>query len=57
MEDILRAAKALIETHGAGAARVAEQRALNADLGGSSATAYIWRQVAAAIRKLQGDKQ
>jgi hypothetical protein len=51
MEDVSRATKALIETHGKNAARIAEQRAENADLGDSGASAHIWRQIAAAIRK------
>ncbi len=54
MDDVSRAAKTLIETHGKNAARVAEQRAVNADLGGSGASAHIWRQIAAAIREKQG---
>jgi hypothetical protein len=56
MEDIARAATALIETHGVKAARVAEQRAENAELSGSSAAAHTWRQVAAAIRKFESDR-
>jgi hypothetical protein len=54
MEDVSRAAKNLIETHGKNAARVAEQRAVNAELGGSGASAHIWRQIAASIRERQG---
>jgi hypothetical protein len=54
MDDVSRAVKTLIETHGKNAARIAEQRAVNADLGGSGASAHIWRQIAAAIREKQG---
>jgi hypothetical protein len=53
MDDLSRAVKTLIGTYGKDAARVAEQRAMNAELGGSGASAYIWRQVAAAIRERQ----
>jgi hypothetical protein len=53
MNDIMRAASNLIVTHGKDAARVAEQRAANAELGGSMASAHIWRQIASAIRKEQ----
>jgi hypothetical protein len=53
MEDVSRATKILIETHGKNAARVAEQRAVNAELGGSGAPAHIWRQIASAIREVQ----
>jgi hypothetical protein len=54
MEDVSRAVKTLIETYGKDAARVAEQRAVNADLGDSGASAHIWRQIAAAVREKQG---
>jgi hypothetical protein len=53
MEEISRATKMLVETHGKNAARVAEQRAMNAELGGSGASAHIWRQIAASIREMQ----
>jgi hypothetical protein len=53
MDDLQRSAKALIETHGKQAVRVAEKRAENAELSGSSSSAHIWRQVAAAIRTIQ----
>jgi hypothetical protein len=54
MEDVSRAAKNLIETHGKNAAQVAERRAVNADVGGSGASAHIWRQIATAVREMQG---
>jgi len=46
--------KTLIEAHGKDAERVAEQRAVNAELGGSTAAALIWRQIARAVREEQG---
>jgi hypothetical protein len=49
--DISRAMKALVETHGKNAMRIAEQRAEAADLGGSGAAAHIWREIAAALRQ------
>jgi hypothetical protein len=54
MEEIARATKNLIETHGKNAARVAEQRSVNAELGGSRGAAHIWRQIASVIRQMQG---
>jgi hypothetical protein len=49
METVSRATKCLVETHGKNAARVAAQRALNAELGGSFEAAQVWRQIAACI--------
>jgi hypothetical protein len=54
-EDVTRATKVLIETHGKNAVQVAEQRAVNAELGGSGASAHLWRRIAAAVREMQGD--
>jgi hypothetical protein len=56
MKEISRATKALIETLGADAMRVAEKRAEAADLGGSSAAAHTWRQIARAIREGQSGR-
>ena len=53
MDDVSRATKKLIDTYGKDAARVAEQRAMNAELGGSGVSALIWPQIAAAIREKQ----
>jgi hypothetical protein len=53
MDKILRAANSLVAMHGKDAARVAEQRAENADLGGSMASAHIRRQIANVIRGIQ----
>ena len=44
-----RAAKALVETHGSEALRVATQRAENAELSGSHDAAYTWKQIAMFI--------
>ena len=52
-EDIARAARNLVAAHGNNAARVADQRALNAALSGSDAAAVQWRQVASAIEAMQ----
>ena len=51
--DISRAVKALIDSHGRNAARVAEQRANAAEAGGSMAAAQTWRQIAKAIQQPQ----
>ena len=56
MDDVLRSAEALIEQHGKDAARVADKRAENADLSGATASAHVWRQIAAAIRKIKGSR-
>jgi hypothetical protein len=44
----------LIEMHGRNAAQVAEQRSVNAELGGSREAAHVWRQIASAIREDAG---
>jgi hypothetical protein len=48
-EDIARAARNLVAMHGKNAARVADQRALNATLSGSGGAAAQWQQIAKAI--------
>ncbi len=52
-EEIARAARNLVATHGKNAARVADQRALNAALSGSGGAAAQWRQIAKAIETMQ----
>jgi hypothetical protein len=52
-EEIPRAARNLVTSHGKNAARVADQRALNAELSGSDAAAAQWRQIAKAIETMQ----
>jgi hypothetical protein len=52
-EDIPRAARNLIASHGKNAARVAAQRAANAEISGSDAAAVQWRQIAKAIEAIQ----
>ena len=54
MEEIARAAAAVIAYHGTKAACVAEKRASNAELSGSASAAHIWREVLKAILKMQG---
>jgi hypothetical protein len=50
--DIRRAAKALIDMHGAGnALHVAARRADNAELSGSLEAARTWMQIAMAVRR------
>jgi hypothetical protein len=51
--EIPRAARNLVTTHGENAARVADQRALNAELGGSDAAAAQWRQIAKEIAAME----
>jgi hypothetical protein len=53
MEHVSRATQSFLDIHGKNAARVAAQRALNAELGGSGESAQIWRQIAADIRELR----
>jgi len=52
-EEIARAARNLVATHGKNAARVADQRALNAALSGSGGAAAQWQQIAKAIETMQ----
>ncbi len=52
-EEIARAARNLVATHGKNAARVADQRALNAALSGSGDAAAQWQQIAKAIETMQ----
>jgi hypothetical protein len=56
MDEVLRSAAALIEQHGKDAAQVADKRAENAQLGDAPAAAHVWRQIAAAIRKLKNSR-
>ena len=51
--EIPRAARNLVTTHGKNAARVADQRATNAELSGSDAAAAQWRQIAKAIAAME----
>ena len=46
-----RAAKALVESYGSNALRVAAQRAVIAELGGSRDDANNWKQIAVAVRR------
>jgi hypothetical protein len=52
-EDVARAARNLVATHGKNAARVADQRAINAALSGSGGAAAQWQQIAKAIETMQ----
>jgi len=52
-EEIPRAARNLIASHGKNAMRVADQRAVNAELSGSGAAASQWRHIAKAIEAMQ----
>ena len=52
-EEVARAARNLVASHGRNAARVAGQRAANAALGGSGGAADQWRQIAKAIDAMQ----
>jgi hypothetical protein len=52
-EDVARAARNLVATHGKNAARVADQRAINAALSGSGGAAAQWQQIAKAIEAMQ----
>jgi hypothetical protein len=52
-EEVARAARNLVSAHGKNAARIAAQRALNAELSGSGAAAAQWQQIARAIESLQ----
>jgi hypothetical protein len=54
--DILRAAREMIENHGRKAAAVAEARAANLVASQRLEVAATWRQVAAAIRRLQAER-
>jgi hypothetical protein len=51
--EVPRAARNLVSTHGKNAARVADQRALNAELSGADAAAAQWRQIAKAIAAME----
>jgi hypothetical protein len=50
--ELRRAAKALLQTHGAGnALHVAAQRAINSGLSGSAEAAETWLQIALILRR------
>lgn len=51
--EITRAARLMLENHGSSAARVAKTRADNLSVSGESEAAEKWRQIAAAIQRLQ----
>jgi hypothetical protein len=52
-EDVARAARYLVATHGKNAAHIADQRATNAALSGSDGAAAQWQQIAKAISTMQ----
>ena len=54
--EITRAARLMLENHGRGAARVAQTRADNLSVFGESEAAEKWRQIAAAIQRLQAGR-
>ncbi len=51
---MIRAARQLIEMHGSQAAAVAEKRAAHLDQCGEALTATTWRQIADAVRAIEG---
>jgi hypothetical protein len=55
-DEIKRAARYLIETHGAGAAGVAEKRIANLDGYGEISGTHVWRQIATAVRAIQAGR-
>jgi hypothetical protein len=52
-DEIKRAARHLIETHGAAAARIADKRVASLDGYGELAGTHVWRQIATAVRAIQ----
>jgi hypothetical protein len=57
LDEIGRAATALVKAHGGNALRVAMRRAENAELGGSRSVAYTWQQIARAVRRWSSPAQ
>jgi hypothetical protein len=55
-DEIKRAARYLIEMHGAGAAHVADKRIANLDGYGEISGTHVWRQIASAIRTIQSGR-
>jgi hypothetical protein len=52
--DVARAARNLITEHGKAAESIALARAKHAEESNRDAVAIIWRNIAAAVRKLRG---
>ncbi len=52
--DVARAARNLIAEHGTAAESIAMARAKNAEESNQPAAAHTWRNIAAAVRRLQG---
>ena len=57
LDQIGRAATALVKAHRGNALRVAMRLAENAELSGSRSVAYTWRQIAKAVRRWNGPAQ
>jgi hypothetical protein len=55
-DEIKRAARHLIETHGASAARVADKRVESLDGYGELSATHVWRQIASAVRAIQAGR-
>ena len=51
--ELMRAARHLIEAHGAGAADVAEARARNLQADGVNSSGETWRKIASAVRAIE----
>ncbi len=55
-DEIKRAARHLIETHGAAAARIADKRVASLDGYGELAGTHVWRQIATVVRAIQAGR-
>jgi hypothetical protein len=55
-DEIKRAARHLIETHGTAAARIADKRVASLDGYGELAGTHVWRQIATAVRAIQAGR-
>jgi hypothetical protein len=51
---MIRAARELIEVYGSQAAAIAEKRAVHLDESGESLPAATWREIADAVRAIEG---